>query len=230
MVYRFGNFRVDESTRQLLSSEVELHLSPKAFELLRTLILHRPRAVSKTELQERLWPATFVQETNIAGLVAELRRALGDPPSNSQFVRTVHRFGYRFVADVAVDQETPRPGAARPPSPHLVFEQRHILLMEGVNVIGRTPDATVQIDSPGVSRSHASILVHDGEATLEDLGSKNGTHLNDTGIVAPCPLADGDEIRLGAIRLTFRIAPPGSPTETVTSESAPDRAGRSRTQ
>ncbi len=90
-----------------------------------------------------------------------------------------------------------------------------MVLIEGANVIGRAQDSTIQIDSPGVSRYHARILVSGGEATLEDLGSKNGTHVNGVRITTPTRLSDDSEIRLGAMVLTFRIAPPTSPTETV---------------
>jgi DNA-binding winged helix-turn-helix (wHTH) protein len=216
MVYRFGDLTLDEETRQLLSNEGERHLSPKAFELLTLLLARWPRALSKVELQERLWPATFVQETNIAGLVAEIRRALGDTASSPRFVRTVYRFGYRFVGEVTTNREEAQPGSLRS-RPYLVFDDRQIMLMDGANVIGRAPDATIHIDSPGVSRSHARILIENGEATLEDLGSKNGTHLNGTRIAMPSPLSDGSEIRLGAVLLTFRTAPQISPTETVRS-------------
>ena len=214
MVYRFGEFTLDDSTRQLISNGSELHLSTKAFELLTFLLTSRPRVVSKNELQERLWPTTFVQETNIAGLVAEIRRALGDPPSNPRFIRTVHRVGYRFTGDV-IEETT----VSRAPSVqsrlYLVLDQREIMLMEGANVVGRAPEATIRIDSPGISRLHARILVHDGAATLEDLGSKNGTHVNGARIAAPHTLCDGHEIRLGTIVLTFRVAPAITATETV---------------
>ena len=214
MVYCFGEFTLDDSTRQLISNGSELHLSTKAFELLTFLLTNRPRVVSKNELQERLWPTTFVQETNIAGLVAEIRRALHDPASKPRFIRTVHRVGYRFTGDVI--EET---NVARAPSVqsrlYLMLDQREIMLMEGANVVGRAPDATIQIDSPGISRVHARILVHNGGATLEDLGSKNGTYVNGARIAAPYLLVDGHEIRLGTIVLTFRVAPTITATETV---------------
>jgi len=214
VVYCFGEFTLDDSTRQLISNGSELHLSTKAFELLTFLLTNRPRVVSKNELQERLWPTTFVQETNIAGLVAEIRRALHDPASKPRFIRTVHRVGYRFTGDVI--EET---NVARAPSVHsrlyLMLDQREIMLMEGANVVGRAPDATIQIDSPGISRVHARILVHNGGATLEDLGSKNGTYVNGARIAAPYLLVDGHEIRLGTIVLTFRVAPTITATETV---------------
>jgi pSer/pThr/pTyr-binding forkhead associated (FHA) protein len=106
----------------------------------------------------------------------------------------------------------------------LIFDQRRLLLMDGFNIIGRAPEATIRIDSPGVSRSHARILVRAGEATLEDLGSKNGTHLDGVRITKPSRLSDGSEIQLGRIRLTFRLAPSQSPTDTVSSTVHP-RAG-----
>ena len=58
-------------------------LSPKAFDLLSILVADRPKAISKSDLQERLWPATFVVEKNLANLVGEIRDALGDDPSDA---------------------------------------------------------------------------------------------------------------------------------------------------
>lgn len=216
MAYRFGEFTLDEGIRQLSVGRSEVHLSPKAFELLIFLVANRYRAVSKVEVQQHLWPATFVEETNIAGLVAEIRRALGDSASNPVLVRTVYGFGYRFVGDVIVDTAPPRPLAPRLKR-CLVFEGREIVLMEGANVIGREPDATIPIDSRGVSRYHARVLVTQGDATLEDLGSKNGTHVNGQRIATAVRLSDGDEIVLGTATLRYRTAPLTSPTETVPS-------------
>jgi DNA-binding winged helix-turn-helix (wHTH) protein len=218
--YRFDGFTLDHDTRQLLSKGGEIHLSPKAFDLLSLLLANRARAVSKVELQQRLWPTTFVQETNLATLAAEIRRVLRDSAASPRFVRTVYGFGYRFVGDVTVDEEVAdaRSALARP---WLDFERRRIPLMAGVNLIGRGADAAIPVDSPGISRHHARIVVTPGEATLEDLGSKNGTHLNGQRITTPCRLADGHEIRLGAVVMTFRIAPPTGPTETVPADSAP---------
>ena len=215
MSYRFGRFVLDYDTRQLLLERQEIHLSPKAFELLAILIGNRQRAVSKAELQERLWPSTFVEETNLAGLVAEIRRALGDAATRPVFLRTVYRFGYRFVGEVTESAPVAAPAAIPAgPRPCLVFQDRRTWLLEGVSIIGRAPDATVTCEAAGVSRHHARILVSKGEATLEDLGSKNGTYLRDERI-ASAPLADGDEIRLGTARLTFRIEPALGPTDTV---------------
>jgi DNA-binding winged helix-turn-helix (wHTH) protein len=210
--YSFGAFVLDEQTRQLLHDGREIHLSPKAFELLRILVHDRPRAVSKAELQERLWPSTFVEETNIAGLVAEIRRALGDPAASPIFVRTVHRFGYRFVAQV--EEPAARTATSARARPCLVIDNRQVVLLEGASVIGRAPDATIQCDVAGVSRYHARILVAGDSVTLEDLGSKNGTYVQRQRVTS-MPLTDGDEIRVGRASLVFRIARGAAATETI---------------
>jgi len=213
VVYRFGAFTLDAGARQLVSSDGELHLSPKAFDLLTMLLANHQRAVSKAELQDRLWPATFVQETNLAGLVAEIRRALR-PRDRSEYIRTVYRFGYRFVGDVTVETPASQPLPTRT-TLYLLHDRREIFLADGASIIGRSPSAAIRIDSPGVSRSHARIVASGGAASVEDLGSKNGTFVNGSRIEAKTPLSDGDEILVGAIVLTFRASPPIGATETV---------------
>jgi DNA-binding winged helix-turn-helix (wHTH) protein len=214
--YAFSRFVLDTDTRQLLEGAVEVHLSPKAFELLNLLLVNRPRAVSKAELQEHLWPSTFVEETNLASLVAEIRRALHDEATQPAFVRTVYRFGYRFVGEVAEHAALAR-HMPRPARPCLRVENRLLFLLEGENVIGREPDVAIPCNFPGVSRYHARICVSMGEATLEDLGSKNGTFVQGQRVTS-ARLSNGDEIRLGSVTLIFQMAPPLGETETVTTE------------
>jgi DNA-binding winged helix-turn-helix (wHTH) protein len=214
VVYRFGGFTVNADTRQLLTDGADVHVSPKAFDLLALLLANRERAVPKAELQERLWPSTFVEETNLAGLIVEIRRALHDSASNPAFVRTVYGFGYRFIGNV-VEEAGQRWSGLSPVAPRLVIDGRDVILMEGANVIGRAPDATIALDARGLSRYHARVLLSRGEATLEDLGSKNGTHVNGRRITSPVRLSDGDEIRLGELSLRFTTARTANPTETV---------------
>jgi len=212
--YRFGRFVVDSGTRQLLCDGDEVHLSPKAFELLSILLASQPRAVSKAEVQERLWPTTYVEETNVAGLVAEIRRALRDSATRPAFLRTVYRFGYRFVGDVETDE--PSGAGAHPAGPIacIVFADRQTPLLRGSNIIGRAPDAAVPCNAPGVSRHHARIVLSESEATLEDLGSKNGTYLRGARVTS-ARLSDGDEIRLGMASLIFRLMSALDATDTV---------------
>ena len=107
MRIRFGPFTLDLDTRQLTRGKREIHLSPKAFELLMALALDRPKVLSKAVLQERLWPDTFVVEANLSNLVAEIREALGDRGRTPTWVRTAHGFGYAFCGEA-----TTLPGAA----------------------------------------------------------------------------------------------------------------------
>jgi DNA-binding winged helix-turn-helix (wHTH) protein len=210
--YRFAGFTVDVPTRRLLRDEEEIHLSPKAFDLLVTLIENRDQAVSKADLQQKLWPTTYVLDTNLASLIAEIRQALGDEADNPRFIATKHRFGYRFIGDVG----GPADAAVTAPTRYWVlWETRQIPLAEGPNIIGRAPDASVWVEAAGVSRHHARIILAGTEARLEDLGSKNGTFLRDRPVTGETVLADGDQIRVGSVVLTFRIPGPAGSTDTV---------------
>jgi DNA-binding winged helix-turn-helix (wHTH) protein len=214
-MYRFDDFTVDERTRRVLRSEQELHLSPKAFDLLVTLIENREQAMSKTDLQQKLWPSTYVLETNLAGLVAEIRRVLDDSADEPRYIRTVHRHGYRFVGHLSGERPLPAVAPAHATRYWIVWEERQIPLAPGENVLGRAPDAAVWIDAAGVSRHHARIRLSGDRATIEDLGSKNGTYLRGERITMPSALQDGDQIRLGSIVVTFRIPAPAGSTETA---------------
>jgi DNA-binding winged helix-turn-helix (wHTH) protein len=205
---------LDTQTRQLLRDGREVSLSPKAFELLVLLVENRSRAMSKEELHQQLWPSTFVLETNLAGRIAEVRRALEDVAEKPAFVRTMHRFGYWFIGDV-VEEETSLESNGPPVKYWLVWETRQVALAEGPNIVGRGTDASVWIDAPGVSRHHARILVSRGEATLEDLGSKNGTYVGGDRVTIPRRLLDGDQVRLGSVVVTFRVPQPPGSTETA---------------
>jgi DNA-binding winged helix-turn-helix (wHTH) protein len=207
----FEDFILDADTRQLLRENQEVRVSPRAFELLKMLIDERPRAVAKRALMERLWPDTYVAETNLASLVAEIREATGDRADAPRFTRTVHRFGYAFCATVT--ESAPRDAGPPPLGSWLMCEGRQIQLREGENIIGREPDAVVWLDSSTISRRHARIYIAGSRATLEDLGSKNGTQLRGTRLTMPIELADGDEIRFGSVGVTFRM--PARPGSTV---------------
>jgi DNA-binding winged helix-turn-helix (wHTH) protein len=212
----FGPFSLDEATRQLLRSGREVSLSPKAFQLLVLLVTNRDRAMSKQDLHQSLWPSTFVVDTNLASLIAEIRRALEDDASKPAFVRTIHRFGYRFVGQVSTADPRPDEAPTVAVARHwLVWDARRVPLNEGANVIGRGTDASVWIDAAGVSRHHARILIEADEATIEDLGSKNGTYVAGTRVTAPQRLQDSDQIRLGSVVVTFHIPKFSAATETA---------------
>jgi DNA-binding winged helix-turn-helix (wHTH) protein len=213
VTYRFDEFTLDSRTRRLLRGEEEVHLSPKAFDLLLQLVENHTRAMSKAELHERLWPSTYVLETNLAGLVAEIRRALDDSADQPRYIRTMQRFGYWFIG--RPDSPATQDATVRRSAKYwLVWETRQIALAEGENILGRGADAGIWIDAPGVSRHHARIRLEGSSAAVEDLGSKNGTYVRGQRITSPSTLADGDQIRLGSVVITFRIPPPAGSTET----------------
>ena len=93
MKISFGPFILDFDTRQLIRDGREIHISPKAFELLAALVTERPKVLPKAVLQQRLWPDTFVAEANLSNLIAELRAALDDSPRTPTYLRTAHKFG-----------------------------------------------------------------------------------------------------------------------------------------
>ena len=213
MKLRLGELTLDLDARQLLRGADEVHLSPKAFELLKLLVENRPRALAKNELHERLWPGTFVSDVNLAALIAEIREALGDDARKPQFVRTAHRFGYAFSGTAI---EAPRADSAKHAFCWLIKEGRRLPLRPGENILGREPDDGIDLESPTVSRQHARIVVAAASATLEDLGSKNGTFLKGQRVTTAVPLNNGDEIRAGSVVLRFRMASPKGLTATWT--------------
>ena len=214
---RFAEFGLETGARRLTRSGAEVHLTPKAFELLIALVERRPNALSKAALHDLLWPSTFVAESNLAALVNEVRRALDDSAGRSKFVRTVPRFGYAFCGEVVDD-------AAAPTAPAdgltcwLILESGRIELAQGENVVGRDPRAEAWIDLPTVSRRHARIVIAGDEAQLEDLGSKNGTCLRGKPIGAPEVLHDRDPILFGSIQVTFRAWQARGEVETRTAQ------------
>jgi DNA-binding winged helix-turn-helix (wHTH) protein len=215
MRLRFGAFTFDSGSRQLVRGNADVHLSPKAFELLKTLIENRPQALSKAELQSHLWPDTFVSEANLPLLLGEVRKALEDDAKHPRFIRTLQRFGYAFCGSVT---EISGPERSRPHqrvSCWLVWKQQRLDLVEGENSIGRDPQATVHVDAASVSRRHARITLSETQATLEDLGSKNGTFVGGTRVTAPASLRDGDPIRFGSVLARFRIWSADVPTKTA---------------
>ena len=190
-------------------------LSPKAFDLLSILVAHRPKAMAKSDLQERLWPTTFVVEKNLANLIGEIRDALGDDPSNPRFIRTVHRFGYAF-RETSPRAETWPPASRGGEVSFLVkWVNGRVTLDEGAHVLGRDPDVEIFLNSPGVSRRHALITISADRATIEDLGSKNGTFVGDQRVDGSRSLGDGDIIGVGSVKLTVKVLQTPSSTETI---------------
>ena len=118
--FKFKNFTLDLEKRLLLRDGDPVPLTPKAFDTLAVLVRRSGHVVGKDELLEEIWADAFVEESTIAQNVFTLRRALGQDHAENQFIETVPKHGYRFVADVkAIDGATNgKPDAGRQSAEH----------------------------------------------------------------------------------------------------------------
>jgi DNA-binding winged helix-turn-helix (wHTH) protein len=207
---RFGAFVFDAERRQLSREGADVHLTPKAFDLLVLLLGAAPRVVSKKELHEHLWPRGVVSDATLVGLVKELRRALGDRDSESPLIRTVPRVGYAFGGAT-----TTATMSAPTVSGWLVMRGTRIPLRPGENTVGRDPSSTVRIDAASVSRRHARIVCSGTRVVLEDAGSKNGTTVGAEAVSSPRELREGDRISFGHVEAMFWASESSVPTVTV---------------
>jgi DNA-binding winged helix-turn-helix (wHTH) protein len=229
-VYRFGPFQVDGTQRRLARGARDVHLTPKAFDLLLLLLREAPRVVTKKEIHARIWPDTFVSDATLVALVKELRRALHDRDRRAPVIRTAHTIGYAFA--VHVDRVGRDESQTTLASHWLVADRKRVALRAGVNTIGRDPQSDVWLNFASVSRHHARIIVDADAARVEDVGSKNGTRVGAAPTDGPVPLQDGDVVSVGSVRVTYRTASTGLSTETGVSETvdrpAPTRSTRGR--
>jgi DNA-binding winged helix-turn-helix (wHTH) protein len=216
MTFRFGNLTLDTESRALTRDGRPIAISPKAFKLLQILLEERPRAIPKAELHRRLWPDTVVSEVNLPTLIAEIRQAIGDGARAPEFIRTVYGYGYAFCGSAVAMSRDGRLAVPSDQVFRLLWGQREVALSEGENILGRGTDSLVWIDAQSVSRRHARVMVASGLATLEDLGSKNGTYVNQVRLASPIALRDGDELRIGNVPMTLKVYTKPSSTETAT--------------
>jgi DNA-binding winged helix-turn-helix (wHTH) protein len=218
MQVAIGGISVDTDAHEIRRAGRTVRVSPKAFELLSLLLARRPHAVSRSELQERLWPDTFVVEKNLTNLISELREALGDDAGEPRFIRTIHRIGYAFQPAEA--QRPATPDIERGTTLTVSWNGGRVTLQRGEHVIGRDPQAAICLDDPGVSRRHAVIQIDADGATLQDCGSKNGTAINRGRVQASACLVDDDRVRVGSIVLTVRLIAPTNSTQTLSNSLA----------
>jgi len=113
-----------------------------------------------------------------------------------------------WISEVVIRSSTPSP-------PSLSWGEQEIRLSPGANLLGRTADCIVRFEAVSVSRVHARLVVNQQGTVVEDLDSKNGTFVNGTRITGQVTLRDGDEIRIGAVPLTFHSTAGLPSTRTV---------------
>jgi DNA-binding winged helix-turn-helix (wHTH) protein/TolB-like protein len=100
VLYEFDTFRLNPADHSLLCQGKPVPLTPKSFEILVALIERNGRLVTKDELMKKIWPDSFVEEANLTVNVSALRKALGDTTAHQQYIETVPKLGYRFIAPI----------------------------------------------------------------------------------------------------------------------------------
>ena len=149
VVFSFGPFLLDPAKRTLLRDGVPQSLTPKAFDLLLLLVEQRGRVLSKDELLKAVWPDTFVDEANLSQQIFMLRRTLGGDSNGQEYIATIPRRGYRFVADaietapqVPVRPEDIEPGTtADTPGGETTRARRSVASRSRVGGGGGRPDS-----------------------------------------------------------------------------------------
>ena len=219
MIARFGRFSFDSGRRLLLDGDHPVTVPPKAFDLLELLIRQAPNVVTKEAIATKVWPDEAPSDASVAMAVTELRRALRETGEHPQFIRTVHRRGYAFGADV---ERVESAGASADGSRFwLVMGEKTLPLASGDTIAGRDPASALWLDRPSVSRSHARFHIDGRSAWVEDLGSLNGTFVAGTRITRRVRLHAGDTIAIGEVTLTL-----GSSQTAATTPTRPLRGGR----
>ena len=124
-IFEFGLFRLNPAERLLLRAQVPVRLPPKAFDALVFLVENRGHLLEKEELLQKVWPGTFVEESNLAQHISILRKALQDGEGGFRYIETVPRRGYRFIAEV---REQPSPGVAEATRPRRRLQPRALAI------------------------------------------------------------------------------------------------------
>src|SRR5262245_10363004 len=114
--YEFGPFRLEIDERRLIKSGRAVPLRTKAFDTLCVLVEHAGRLLTKHELMQTIWPDTAVEENNLNHNISTLRRALDEQVTGQQYIETVPRVGYRFVAGVTSSKGEANHIAPAPPA------------------------------------------------------------------------------------------------------------------
>ena len=212
MRFRFDQFVIDGDRRVVMRGSSEVHVAPKTLDFLLCLLSRAPNAVSKAELMSALWPDTHVSDATLTGVVADAREALGDNGRESRLIRTLHRYGYAFAGHV--ERQTGGEGAG-PVIGWLIADTWRLPLHTGETILGREGEGVVPLPSSSVSRQHAAVIIEGPAAVVRDLGSKNGTFVDETRVERPTALRDGARVRFGTLEVIYRTAIAASSTETI---------------
>jgi hypothetical protein len=216
MRLRFGDCVFDADARQVIRAERPVAVSPKAFELLGLLISSRPNAISKAQIQDRLGPTfTFPPRTfrtSSASCAPLSATRLGSQASSAPCPASATPFAH------PPEPKEPRGEQVRGQLDAvytLVWGTREIALDPGTTSSVGGREALIWIDDASVSRRHARISIGPSGATIEDLGSKNGTYVGGRKLHKPSPLVHRDVVTIGPATLTLRVLRHSGSTRTA---------------
>jgi DNA-binding winged helix-turn-helix (wHTH) protein len=210
--FRFEAFVVDGDQRCVTCGEQPVHVAPKTLDFMLLVLGRAPNAIAKRELMTTLWPDTHVSDATLTSVVADARAALGDDGRAPKIIRTVHRFGYAFVGEIERDTSH---ASGEPVLGWLIADAWRLPLRSGETILGREGAGVVPLPSSSVSRQHAALTIEGTAARLRDLGSKNGTYVDDLRVDRPIALRDGAQLRFGTLVVTYQAATATSSTDTV---------------
>lgn len=151
-IARFGCYRLDMAAARLSRDGSVLPLPPKALAVLAYLVERRGRLVGKEELLDAVWGRRFVSEGVLKNTVQTLRRALADDPRAPRYIETAHRLGYRFIAELEAEAESP--AAAKTPTP-LVGREDDMARLRGWLGLARRgePQLVFVTGEPGIGKT-----------------------------------------------------------------------------
>ena len=185
-LYEFGSFRIDPMERILLCDERPVPLTPKVFDTLLVLVENSGHVLGKSELMQKVWPDSFVEENNLAQNISILRKVLGENAEGLKYIETVPKRGYRFVADVQeLWNEQPPPG--------LIVRER-----TRARVLIEETDETEQDLEPFVKKSPAVIDLLPSSTNIQE--PARGTY----NIIAP-PAPETRYARSGDVNIAYQV-------------------------
>jgi DNA-binding winged helix-turn-helix (wHTH) protein len=226
--FSLEDWLVEPELNCVSNGETSVHLEPKAMEVLVCLAEHAGVVVPRQLLVDHVWSTEFITDSTLTHAVADLRRALEDDARAPRFIETIPKRGYRLVAEVgaggSASATTAKPRLRCGPlavivgmsvrldngdvvdlGSHFLFLGDHEIPLPGRPIFfGRDQKADIQILAPEVSRRHARLDVDSEIVVIEDLGSKNGTLVNDERIDHRRRLVSGDAIGIGPTTLIYR--------------------------
>src|SRR6202521_6054611 len=109
----FKTFRLDRANHLLWRNDERVPIAPKGFDVLAYLVEHAGQVVTQDEILEALWPETYVNPEVLRKYILEIRKALGDRPNNPEFIETLPKRGYRFIAPVIEESVSEPPDVPR---------------------------------------------------------------------------------------------------------------------